>query len=500
MGFLMFSPSLPAPSPGRPRVLLPAFTQTIAYPCRPEVTVFRPSSVFGVLSIFLYRIKGANKPDLTLPQELEPMLDDMSGLRLRLTVVLVFSMILAFSLLFVGVYASLHADMSSLASQQVSAGEQALQASFASRSDVIRSAVLQAAAQQQLEDAIARKDADALHRLTADLALSTGLSFVVVIDPAGNILAGNRSGPGASPLDAAAANASSGTMISGIALLPAREMSVLTGRSSGDPALAVVTASPVNVSGRTIGVLYGGEFIDAGTRSVADVGRLTAGVAAIVLNGQFAATSLMGSDGAPMIGLQVPDAPAGRVASSGRETLHGVDYFASTTPLTDYNGNVVAAYWFGVPYARFEALTNHTLSIVAFWALIGIVIAVAFGVYVADRLGAAIAKRSRQVNDSAQELRVLVVGGEVSGDHVEQTQEKLERIETMMGSLDSGNQSDVGRLRELASEAVGDVVVINTLTKELSTRLRDAGSRVEQLGEVARALDLLVAGTRASRN
>jgi Arc/MetJ-type ribon-helix-helix transcriptional regulator len=428
------------------------------------------------------------------------MLEHMSGLRLRLTVVLVFSMILAFSLLFVGVYASLHADMTSLASQQVGAGAQALQASFASRSDVIRSAVLQSAAQQQLEDAIARKDAETLHRLSADLALSSGLSFVVVVDPAGKILAGSRSGPGASPLDAAASSAASGTMISGVALLPAREMSVLTGRSSGEPALAIVTASPVNVAGRTIGVLYGGEFVDAGTRSLADVGRLTAGIAAIVLDGQFAATSLMGPDGAPVIGLQIPDAPAGRAAFSGRETLHGVDYFASTTPLTDYNGNVVAAYWFGVPYARFEALTNHTLSIVAFWALIGIVIAVAFGVYVADRLGAAIAKRSRQVNDSAQELRVLVVGGEVSGDHVEQTQEKLEQIEMMMGHMDAGRPSDLGRLRQLASEAVGDVIVINTLTKELSTRLRDAGSRVEQLGEVARALDVLVVGASASRN
>jgi hypothetical protein len=34
----------------------------------------------------------------------------------------------------------------------------------------------------------------------------------------------------------------------------------------------------------------------------------------------------------------------------------------------------------------------------------------------------------------------------------------------------------------------------------MSTRMRDAASRVEQLSEVARALNELVAGTRPSRN
>ncbi|MGB6984497.1 MAG: hypothetical protein WBD74_00830 [Candidatus Aquilonibacter sp.] len=44
------------------------------------------------------------------------------------------------------------------------------------------------------------------------------------------------------------------------------------------------------------------------------------------------------------------------------------------------------------------------------------------------------------------------------------------------------------------------MMVIDTLTAELSSRMRDAATRVERLSEVARALDELVAGARPSRN
>jgi hypothetical protein len=412
-------------------------------------------------------------------------------------------MLLAFALLFAGAYASLHSDLTALASQQVDAGGDALQASLASRSDVVRSAVLQAAAQQQLEDALARGDAAALHGIAADLALSAGLSFVVVTGPSGKILAGNRTRGGPVLAIAPEQSAAMGSMVSGVTPLSAREASLLTGSTASAPALAILTASPVTVAGRTIGVVTGGEFVDAGTRAVGDVGKFTGGEAAIVYDGRVAATSIAGKDGAPATGIAVPNASvvATRGTFDGRETVGGVDYFARIAPLTDYSGNVAGAYWFGVPYARFEELANHTLAILAFWAFVGVAIAVAFGVFVADRIGAKIAQRSRQVNESARELRVLVVGGEVSGDHVDRTREKLERIEELVGRLvHDGNSSDVGRLRELASEAVGDVVVIDTLTGELSSRLRDAAARVEQLGEVARALDALVAGTRPSRN
>ena len=270
------------------------------------------------------------------------------------------------------------------------------------------------------------------------------------------------------------------------------------------PRSAIVTRLSVNIAGRTIGVLYAGQFVDAGN---AGGGRRRPASLAVKppsrTPAKTVATSLTGKDGAPLLGLSVPNTNvvAGRTDFDGRQTLHDVEYYARITPLTDYNGNVIGAYWFGVPYARFEALANHTLAIVGFWALVGVIIAVAFGVFIADRLGAAIARRSRQVNESAKELRILVVGGEVSEDHVGQTREKLERIEELADRLGHDEHpTDIGHLRRLASEAVGDVTVINTLTTELSTRLQDAATRVERLGEAARALDVLVVGRGPSRN
>jgi hypothetical protein len=87
------------------------------------------------------------------------------------------------------------------------------------------------------------------------------------------------------------------------------------------------------------------------------------------------------------------------------------------------------------------------------------------------------------------------VGGEVSGDHVSRTRETLEEIRQL-----AQQASDAVHLQSLAGQAVDDVVVIDTLTTELSTRMRDAAVSVERLSAVAEELEALVAGARPSRN
>ena len=132
-----------------------------------------------------------------------------------------------------------------------------------------------------------------------------------------------------------------------------------------------------------------------------------------------------------------------------------------------------------------------------FRAALACAIAVAsiVGSIFAARIGRAISRRSDEVNQSAKELRVLVVGGEVSGDHVTQTRETLEEIKSL-----SQQTADSSKLHALAGQALDDVVVIDTLTAELSTRMRDAAVSVERLSAVAEELDALVAGARPSRN
>lgn len=78
------------------------------------------------------------------------------------------------------------------------------------------------------------------------------------------------------------------------------------------------------------------------------------------------------------------------------------------------------------------------------------------------------------------------------------TRETLEEIRSIVSG--PNDVARVEHLRDLAHRAVDDVMVIDTLTAELSSRMRDAATRVERLSEVARALDELVAGARPSRN
>ena len=423
----------------------------------------------------------------------------MVGLRARLIATLVIVVVLAFVLLLVGVNFGLRQDVKTLAAQSVAAGSNALQSALASRVEQTRSVILQAASQPSLARALQARDVTALRSSVSDTAITGDLSFVVVTDKRGAVLAGSRPAAGSLATDGLFANAVSSGVIGGPVLLDASTLRTL-GVSAPAPALAIVTASPVNVAGVPVGVLYGGTLLDTTTKFVDDVSRLTGGEAGIAVNGALVATSLATKDGVKQIGLAIPNAGvvAGRATYSGEQNIGGIKYFVMISPLASYNGAVVGAYWFGVPFAQFDAVVDHTLGQIMLWGALGLVFALIAGAWSASRIGAAIMVRSEEVNESAQELKVLVVGGEVSGDHVVKTRETLEEIRSIVTG--PSDVAHVEHLRDLAHRAVDDVVVIDTLTAELSTRMRDAAARVERLSEVARALDELVAGVRPSRN
>lgn len=423
----------------------------------------------------------------------------MVGLRARLIATLVVVVVLAFVFLLVGVNFGLRQDVKSLASQSVAAGSNALEGALASRVEQTRTLILQAASQPSLARALQSHDVAALRSSVSDAAINGDLSFVVAADKSGKVLAGSRPAAGSLGKDALFASALGGTVMGGAVLLDVPTLRTL-GVTASAPTLAVVMASPVNVNGVPVGVLYGGSLLDATTKFVDDVSHLTGGQSGIAVNGALVATSLATKEGVKQTGLAIPNAAvvANRSTFSGEQTVDGVDYFAMISPLVSYNGAVVGAYWFAVPFAQFDAVVNHTLGQIVLWGALGLVFALIAGAWSASRLGHAIMVRSEEVNESAQELKVLVVGGEVSGDHVVKTRETLEEIRSIVTG--PGDVARVEHLRDLAHRAVDDVVVIDTLTAELSSRMRDAAARVERLSEVARALDELVAGARPSRN
>ena len=126
----------------------------------------------------------------------------------------------------------------------------------------------------------------------------------------------------------------------------------------------------------------------------------------------------------------------------------------------------------------------------------------AIGVFLAERISSRIAQRSHQVTQSAKELGVLVIGTEVSGDHVVQTRRKLEDMEQLLARivpLELYGTEDARRLHALTSDAHGDVIVIDTLASELNERMQKALRSVAQLNEVADGLNALVDGVRAEK-
>jgi methyl-accepting chemotaxis protein len=112
-----------------------------------------------------------------------------------------------------------------------------------------------------------------------------------------------------------------------------------------------------------------------------------------------------------------------------------------------------------------------------------------------QRLSNTLARRSQQVRAAAKELGVVVVGSEVSGDHVAMTKEAVERSGALIAQLASGSTDPkIAELKAVNDELQGDIIVIDTLSQEMSGRMQQAVNRVNELNDVAAGLSQLVTG------
>lgn len=426
---------------------------------------------------------------------------NVSGLRLRLIGMLVAVMLLAFGFLLVGVNFGLRNDMQNLAQQSAETGANVLSGVLDVSQQTIRQIVQRESISPALAAALSAHDTTKLRSNAFEMVAQGELSFVVFTDAKGNVIASNRAAGGDLAKNSAIASALAGSPADGFQQFTAAELTSL-GISARPRSIALVHAEPVRANGKTIGVIYGGEIIDSSMHVFADVNRFTGGGAGITVDGAFSGTSLRSQtgDAAYLIGVVVPHASDAMSHQTfvGLENISGVEYMAKITPLASFDGTVLGAYWFGAPYSQFEGIINNTLRQIVLWGVIGLGIALIVGAIVATRIGRAIVKRSEEVNESAKQLKVLVVGAEVSGDHVSRTRDTLDELNRLVAN--SPNENGSGQLKTLAHRASDDVLVIDTLTTELSTRLRDAAVRVERLSAVAQELDELVAGAKASRN
>ena len=435
------------------------------------------------------------------------------SLRVRLLGTIVGAMLLFFIMSLVAARLTLSKDLMDLGRTEVTNGSNAFSGYWDSRKDQIRLLIAQDAVSDALRKNLQSHNTATLADQLSNIARTSGLSFLTVVDANGKVIARANGGTGGSlAKNSYVQRALTGETVSSASIMAAKDLQSegLAQQAEADvtagnkvvsrvkDGLALIAAAPMSDQNeRTVGAIYGGvlmnHFYDLVDQSAHALGGQTA-----VLDGDAIISSTISeADGTRVIDTQVRNYDAQKVASGtawvGADAQGGTQYLARIDPITDDQNAVIGARWYGIPMTQITAIINHMTETLMLWGLLAMAIALLVAIPVVQRLSRAIAKRSEQVNAAAKELGVTIVGGEVSGDHVAATRAAVERAGQLIGELNEGG----GKIAELkaVNEALhGDMIVIDTLSQEMSGRLQQAVMRVNELSDVAAGLDELVHG------
>jgi len=451
------------------------------------------------------------------------------SLRVRLIGTLVGAILVFFIVSALAARSTMSNDLSRLGRKDVQSGSLGFNGYWEQKRDQVRLLTQQVAIQEAIRKNVAVRQTKALETTLSSVARNAGLSFLTIVDRDGKVLArANGTGVGTVLASPYVKRALIGESVNTAAQLPLSELTpeALAPQVSADikaadgsiaghieRGLALVSAAPISdTNERTIGAVYGGVIINHYYDIVDQASRALGGKSALILDNAIVASTISRADGTRLVDAPVTtgmaEVKAGK-SFTGVDTQAGVAYLAQIDPIVNDRNEVVAARWYGVPLAQFNDIQNHTVQSLLLWGLIGLVIALAFAIPVVEAVSRAIVKRSKQVSESAKELAVIVVGTEVSGDHVAQTKAAVERqgellmrmataapLSSADGSVatTTGVANTILAASELNAEILGDVVVIDMLAQEMNARMQHAVTRVNELTDVARGLDELVSG------
>lgn len=437
------------------------------------------------------------------------------SLRVRLLGTIVGAILLFFIISVVAARLTLHKDLTELGRTEVTNGSSAFSGYWDSRKDQIRLLIAQDAVSDALRKNLQSHDGKTLQDQLSNIARTSGLSFLTIVDTNGKVVARGNGGDGGSLANNKyVQRALTGETVSsavimpeqdlqGEGLLPQTESDVKDGDKIVEHVkngLAIIAAAPMSdANERTLGAIYGGvlmnHFYDLVDQSTHALGGQTA-----VLSGDAIISSTISEpDGTRVIDSRVNQYDLQKVAGGtpwvGSDTEGGTEYLARLDPITDDQNNVVGARWYGIPIAQINGIINHMTQTFILWGVVAMLIALIVAIPFVQRISEAIAKRSEQVSAAAKELGVTIVGGEVSGDHVAATKAAVERAGQLIAELsDTQTGGKVAELKAVNEELEGDMIVIDTLSQEMSNRLQQAVTRVAELNDVASGLDLLVHG------
>ena len=440
-------------------------------------------------------------------------------LRVRLLGTIIGAMILFFIISVLAARFTLQRDLTDLGQSEVTNGSQAFGGYWNSHRDQIKLLISQDAVSDALRKSLSSHNTKALQDQLSNIARTSGLSFLTVTDTKGKIVArANGDQGGTLAGDKYVQRALTGETVSTATVLP---QAMLQGEGLApqatsdikgpdgklvhhiDGGLALISAAPMSdANERTIGSIYGGVLLNH-FYDIVDQSSQALGGQAAILDGDaiIASTIKKQADGTRVVDQQVtrfndPSVKGGK-AWVGTDDEGGTTYLARIDPIADDQNQVIGARWYGVPLSKFTEIQNNTTLTLILWGLVAMVIALALAIPIVERLSRSIARRSRQVSAAAKELGVAIVGSEVSGDHVAQTKQAVERSGNLIEQLSPGDDlpNKKAKLSEVNQEIYNDVIVIDTLAQEMSNRMKQAVDRVAELNDVAGGLNKLVTGS-----
>ncbi len=440
-------------------------------------------------------------------------------LRVRLLGTIIGAVVLFFLVSVIATRVVLQRDLSNLGKSEVTNGAGAFGGYWSSHRDLIKVLVSQDAASSALLKAVQSHDTAQLQDQLANIARTSNLSFLTVVDANGKVLArANGMQPGSLAKESIVARALTGETVSTAAILSAKELAAeglalqaqmtitdSSGASAGTSTdgLALVAAAPMSDSAdRTIGAVYGGVLLNHAYDIVDQSTKALGGKTAILQGDVIISSNIKAKDGTREVDREVKSAKSvveKGTPYTGTERIGPITYIAHIDPILNDQSKVIGALWYGIPRAQITGIIAHTTNTLLFWGLLAMILALFLAIPIVERLSKHLATRSKQVRSAAKELGVVIVGSEVSGDHVAQTKSTIEKSGAIIAELAKAGDASgkIAQLKSLNDEALGDVIVIDTLSQEMSSRMKQAVDRVSELNEVAGGLNELVTGEQS---
>lgn len=436
------------------------------------------------------------------------------SLRVRLLGTIIGAIVLFFLISIIAARVVLQNDLMDLGKTEVNNGAGAFDGYWDSRKDQIKLLVAQDAVSDTIRKNLQSHSVAALADQLSNIARASNLSFLTIVDNNGNVVArANGTTKGTLKSDKLIQRALTGETVSTATLL---NQTLLAGEGLGaqaqsdvrgadgkagashiDQGLALVAVAPISDQNeRTIGAIYGGvlmnhyyDLVDQATKALGGSAALLQGDAIV------ASTIIQQPDGTRMVDQQV--GPAAGVVKDGTpytnlDTEGGTTYLVHIGPIQDDQNTIIGARWYGFPISRITGIINDMTKALVFWGVIAMVILLAIAIPIVQRLSNTLSQQSKKVRTAAKELGVIVVGSEVSGDHVAATKAAVEKAGSIIETM--GGDGKVTELKALNEELQSDMIVIDTLSQEMSNRMKQAVNRVEELNDVAGHLNELVTG------